>query len=139
MASTTTLTAEEDAAAFAALSDRDKLGVLDAKKTVSAAFDSLFRRHGDRVYNVACRVLGDRNLAADVTQDTFVTVLAKAGRFDFRAAFSTWIYRIAVNRCIDVRRKRGRHRPLSLSDPDVTGWAEGSARDSDSVSSSTNG
>ena len=93
-----------------------------------SAFDVLFRKYDNRVFNIACRVLGDRDLAADVTQETFITILKKAGKFDFRAAFSSWMYRITVNRCIDVRRKRSRRNPLSLGDPEVTDWAEGAAR-----------
>ncbi|MEN8150569.1 MAG: sigma-70 family RNA polymerase sigma factor [Planctomycetota bacterium] len=99
-----------------------------------AAFDALFTKFQNRVFNTACRVLGDRDLAADVTQETFITIMKKAGRFDFRAAFSSWVYRITVNLCIDVRRKRSRQRALSLGDPEVTGWAEGSVRGSQSGS-----
>jgi RNA polymerase sigma-70 factor (ECF subfamily) len=90
-----------------------------------AAFDELFRRHRETVFNLSVRVLGDRSHAADVTQETFLTVLRKAGRFDFRAAFSSWLYRITVNRCIDLKRKLSKHPTASLSVPEVRVHAEG--------------
>jgi len=89
------------------------------------AFDTLFRKYRDRVHNIAYRVTGDRAFAADVTQETFITILRKARRFDFRAAFTTWLYRVTVNLSIDLRRKRFRRPSLSLSEPDVADWVEG--------------
>jgi RNA polymerase sigma-70 factor (ECF subfamily) len=96
------------------------------RATRTAAFDALFRRHHDRVFNTAYRVMGDRALAADVTQETFLTVLNKSRRFDFRSAFTSWLYRVTVNLCIDVKRKRNRRRSLSLSEPETAGRVEGS-------------
>jgi len=93
-----------------------------------AAFDALFRKHQDRVYNTAYRVMGERALAADVTQEVFITIFSKARRFDFRAAFTSWLYRVTVNLCIDMKRKRSRRKSLSLSEPEVAGWAEGVVR-----------
>ena len=95
---------------------------------VDPAFDTLYRKYRDRVYSSAYRILRDPALAADVTQETFLTVLRKASKFDFRSAFSSWLYRVAVNLSIDARRKRGRHRPLSLGDPEVSAWAESADR-----------
>jgi RNA polymerase sigma-70 factor (ECF subfamily) len=73
------------------------------------AFDQLMRAHQDRVFAVCLRMLRDREAALDATQETFVTVLRKADRFAGRSAFSTWLYRVAVNTCYDQARRRGRH------------------------------
>jgi RNA polymerase sigma-70 factor, ECF subfamily len=74
------------------------------------AFDELMRRHEDRVFAVCLRVMGDRELALDATQETFVTVYRKAHLYNEEAAFSTWLYRVAVNTCYDQHRRRARQR-----------------------------
>ena len=74
------------------------------------AFDELMRRHEDRVFAVCLRVMGDRELALDATQETFVTLYRKAHLYKEEAAFSTWLYRVAVNTCYDQHRRRARQR-----------------------------
>ncbi len=95
------------------------------RKAVDSAFSQLYDQYETKVFGTALRVLGDRALAADATQLTFLTVLRKARKFNFRCAFSSWLYRVAVNRCIDLKRKRTRHRPLSMTEPEVALLAEG--------------
>lgn len=73
-----------------------------------SAFTALVRRHEDRVFNIAIRITGDRADALDATQDTFVAVFRQAGSFRAEAAFTTWLYRVAVNACRDLLRKRRR-------------------------------
>ncbi len=77
-----------------------------------AAFDELMRAHEDRVFAVCLRMLRDREAALDATQETFVSVFRKADRFAGRSAFSTWLYRVAVNTCYDALR-RDRRRPTA--------------------------
>ncbi len=74
------------------------------------AFDELMRAHEDRVFAVCLRMLRDREAALDATQETFVSVFRKVDRFSGRSAFSTWLYRVAVNTCYDALR-RDRRRP----------------------------
>lgn len=78
------------------------------------AFDELMRAHEDRVFAVCLRMLRDRDAALDAVQETFVTVFRKADRFAGRSAFSTWLYRVAVNTCHDLlrRAKRRQAEPL---------------------------
>jgi RNA polymerase sigma-70 factor (ECF subfamily) len=66
------------------------------------------RRHEDRVFGIALRITGDRADALDATQDTFVSVFRQAGTFRAEAAFTTWLYRVAVNSCRDLLRRRRR-------------------------------
>ena len=71
------------------------------------AFNELMRAHEDRVFAICLRMLRDREAALDATQETFVTVFRKVDRFAGHSAFSTWLYRVAVNTCYDqVRRTR---------------------------------
>jgi len=70
------------------------------------AFRSLVERHIDRAYAIALRILGNAADAEDVVQDTMLKVWTHRGRWQHgRAKFSTWLYRVVSNRCIDLRRK----------------------------------
>ena len=70
------------------------------------AWGRLFDLCRDRVYAVALGVCGDRAAAADVSQEVFMKLLTRLPQFDGRAAFSTWLYRIAVNAAVDHQRAR---------------------------------
>jgi RNA polymerase sigma-70 factor (ECF subfamily) len=71
-----------------------------------AAFRLLVERHIDRAFSVALRVLGNSADAEDVVQDTMLKVWTHRGRWQQgRAKFSTWLYRVVTNRCIDLRRQ----------------------------------
>lgn len=72
------------------------------------AFEELMQAHEDRVFAVCLRMLRDREAALDATQETFITVFRKADRFAGRSAFSTWLYRVAVNTCYDLARRTRR-------------------------------
>jgi RNA polymerase sigma-70 factor, ECF subfamily len=109
---------EEDFELVHQLASRDR-------EVVDAAFSRLYEKYAGRIYSTAIRILNDHALAADATQVAFITVLRKAGKFDFRSAFSSWLYRVTVNRCIDLRRQRTRRPVLSMTDPDVQRLAEG--------------
>jgi RNA polymerase sigma-70 factor (ECF subfamily) len=92
-----------------------------------AAFDELMRAHQERVFGVCLRMLRDRETALDATQETFITVFRKADRFAGRSAFSTWLYRVAVNTCYDVARKTKRQQTDSL--PEITDPADAHVAD----------
>jgi RNA polymerase sigma-70 factor (ECF subfamily) len=70
------------------------------------AFAQLMDRHIDRAHGLAKRVLGNKSDAEDVVQDAFMKVWQRAGQWQpGRAQFSTWLYRVVVNRCLDLKRK----------------------------------
>jgi RNA polymerase sigma-70 factor (ECF subfamily) len=70
-----------------------------------AAFRLLVERHIDRAYALALRILGNRADAEDIVQDTLLKIWNNRGRWESgRAKFSTWLYRVVTNRCIDIRR-----------------------------------
>ncbi len=78
------------------------------------AFDELVRAHEDRVFGICLRMMSDRDAALDAVQETFLTVFRKADRYEARAAFSTWLYRVAMNTCYDQLRKAKRRRTEPL-------------------------
>jgi RNA polymerase sigma-70 factor (ECF subfamily) len=87
------------------------------------AFGQLVGRHERRVYGICLRMLGNREDAQDAAQETFVSALRRASSFRQEAAFSTWLYRIAVNASTDQARRRGRARTTPL-EPGDAGMAD---------------
>jgi len=81
-----------------------------------STFDALVRRHEDAVFAVAVRLMGNRTDAMDAVQETFIAVFRQAHTFRGESAFTTWLHRIAINRCKDLIRKRGRA-PVSPEEP----------------------
>src|SRR5438094_6243019 len=75
------------------------------------AFEELVRRHQHRVFAVASGILRRREDVEDIAQQVFVKAYFSLKRFDQRAAFTTWLYKITVNECWDLLRKR-KVRPL---------------------------
>ena len=86
------------------------------------AFTDLMRRHERRVYNLAYRMLGRPEEAADASQDVFVTCLRKLGGFRGTSAFTTWLHRVTLNVCYDNLRRRGREEPVDEVPPREQGF-----------------
>ena len=80
------------------------------------AFGELFRRHRDRMWAVAVRTCGDREMAADAVQDGFLAAFRRADSFRGEAAVTTWLHRIVVNACLDRLRRRRPTTPLPEDD-----------------------
>ncbi|MBZ0114541.1 MAG: sigma-70 family RNA polymerase sigma factor [Thermoanaerobaculia bacterium] len=78
------------------------------------AFAQLVDRHERRILSVCHRMLGDEDLARDASQEVFLKLFRHAGRFEPKAKVSTWLYRIAVNHCLNRLRRRKIVRWLSL-------------------------
>ena len=70
------------------------------------AFEELVRRHRGRVYALALRICRNPDDAEDALQETFIAAYRALPRFDSRARVSTWLYRIATNKCYDVLARR---------------------------------
>jgi len=85
-----------------------------AAEGLDGPFAELYERFADRVYNVCYRITGNATDALDASQETFGTVCRKVGDFRFQSRFSSWVYRIAVNASIDLRRRSRARRVASL-------------------------
>jgi RNA polymerase sigma-70 factor, ECF subfamily len=81
------------------------------------AFAELVRRHKTPIYNFVLRQVRQGNTAEDVTQDVFLRVVQNASEFKHEARFSTWLYTIARNLCVDHLRKQTHRRHPSLDQP----------------------
>jgi len=93
--------------------DRDIALLDDCKRGDRQALDSLVRRYERPVYNVAYRMLGNPDEAADVTQTVFLKAFENLDRFNPNYKLFSWIYRIAINESINLLKKRGRTEPLA--------------------------
>ncbi|HKW64017.1 MAG TPA: sigma-70 family RNA polymerase sigma factor [Candidatus Acidoferrum sp.] len=89
----------------------DRELVRRAQREDKEAFEELVRRHQHRVFAVAGGILKRREDVEDIAQQVFVKAYFSLKRFDQRAAFSTWLYKITVNECWDMLRKK-KVRPL---------------------------
>lgn len=74
----------------------------------SAALGILIDRHQQRVLSLSYRLLGRRDQAEDAAQEVFIKIYHAAGKYRPEAQFTTWLYRIVVNQCLDMKRKTAR-------------------------------
>ncbi len=87
-----------------------------------AGFDTLVKKYIKPIYNLAFRMVSDRETAADIAQTTFVKAYENLRSFDLRLKFFSWIYRIAINESLNVLGKQRQTDPLSeeLVSPEAT-------------------
>lgn len=71
------------------------------------AFSRLVEKYQKPVFSLAFRLLGNRTVAEDVAQETFLRAYKCLGRFEQESQFSSWLFAIANNSCMDILRKRG--------------------------------
>ena len=86
--------------------ESDALAVARARGGDNQAFRALVERHSRTIFRLAHRMTGNEHDAEDVVQETFLRAFRQLDRFEARANFGTWLYRIAVNCSIDLMRKR---------------------------------
>jgi RNA polymerase sigma-70 factor, ECF subfamily len=109
--------------------------VARARNGDADAFEQLVRVHTRAVYAHALRFFGSPDSAEDVVQEVFIKVFRSIGSFDGASAFSTWLYRITRNTCLDTLRA-GKHRPQPVDPADVHVSAPGDLADSVAVMAS---
>jgi RNA polymerase sigma-70 factor (ECF subfamily) len=95
----------------------DSILVRESKGGNHLAYSELVRRYQDKLFTVVYGLVQNREDALDLTQEVFIKAHAGMERFREDAVFYTWLYRIAVNACIDFNRRRQRTQdPFSLDD-----------------------
>jgi RNA polymerase sigma-70 factor, ECF subfamily len=97
-------------------SNREKELIVRAQSGDKAAFAALVREHGNEVYTLARRLVGDPHLAADVAQETLIRAWKALPKFRGDAALSTWLHRITVNTAWTQRNRARRHQGAPLDD-----------------------
>ena len=86
------------------------------------AFEQVVRRYQTQVYNIAYGMLGNVDDAQDLTQDVFAIVWQKIGQFQFKARFSTWLYRITTNLSLNEKNRQGRRQTIPVEIDDTQAW-----------------
>jgi len=102
----------------------DRTYVAQARAGDADAYRVLVERHGRALFRLAFRMTGNQQDAEDVVQESFLRAYRQLSKFDERASFGTWLYRIAANCSLDLvrsRKRRSEHQPLN---GDVPGEAE---------------
>src|ERR1700761_9403041 len=93
------------------------------------AFEVLLTRHRRPVYNYILRFIGDKETAEDLLQEAFMRVIRGAEAYKRQAKFTTWLYTIARNLCVDQTRRRKHRKHASLDSPMDTGDDSGTLMD----------
>ena len=105
-----------------------------AKAGDQSAFEQLVLDNQNKVYALALRLVNDREEAADLAQEAFVKAWQGLASFQGESSFSTWMYRLTTNVCIDHLRRQKRREgvePAVSLDDENSGWAEPVDRESD--------
>jgi RNA polymerase sigma-70 factor, ECF subfamily len=91
------------------LAIKEELAIRKAQRGDHDAFRSLVERHTQAVFRLAWRITGNTVDAEDMVQETFLRAWKQLGKFDGRAAFGTWVHRIAANCSLDhIRSRKGK-------------------------------
>lgn len=84
----------------------EKLYLSRAKAGDRKAFESIISCHEQKIYALCFKFMGNEHDACDAFQDVMLKIFLNIAKFKENSAFSTWVYRIAVNTCLDIIRKR---------------------------------
>lgn len=96
----------------------EKVLISLCKRGDLSAYDRLMQRYEKRVYALCFRMAGNQDDAADLAQEAFLKAFRALPSFNGQAQFSTWLYRIVTNTCLDERRRQARRPQLfSLDKP----------------------
>jgi RNA polymerase sigma-70 factor (ECF subfamily) len=101
----------------------DAAAAEEARKGDPNAFRVLVERHSRAVFRLAYRMTGNQEDAEDLVQETFLRAYKQIGRFDGRAAFTTWLYRICANCSLDLIRNRKARKEQQASTDDEKGFS----------------
>jgi RNA polymerase sigma-70 factor (ECF subfamily) len=101
---------------------------VEPEQGLEGPFRDLYDRFKDRVYNVCFRITGNATDALDASQETFGILYRKIGEFRFQSKFSSWVYRIAVNASIDLKRRSSARKLASLDAIEELGTPAGGVR-----------
>lgn len=96
--------------------ESDEVWVSRARNGDLEALDSLVRRHQSYIFNLALRMVWRRDLAEDATQEILIKAVTKLSTFAGESAFKTWLYRIAVNHLLNVRKSEMEAQKMTFAD-----------------------
>lgn len=100
---------------------QDELLIRRAQRGDADVFEQLLLEHQKNVYNLCYRMAGNPDDAMDLSQETFLRAWRCLDQYQFASAFSTWLYRLCSNICIDFLRRRRRQQTVPLTFEDADG------------------
>ena len=100
---------------------QDELLIRRAQRGDADSFEQLLLEHQKNVYNLCYRMAGNPDDAMDLSQETFLRAWRCLDQYQFASAFSTWLYRLCSNICIDFLRRRRRQQTVPLTFEDADG------------------
>jgi RNA polymerase sigma-70 factor, ECF subfamily len=103
------------------MEDSDSVAVARVKAGDGDAYRALVERHSRSVFRLAYRMTGNEQDAEDVVQETFLRAYRQLHRYEARASFGTWLYRIASNYSLDLMRSRSRHPQVAMEESAAPG------------------
>ncbi|HOJ80894.1 MAG TPA: sigma-70 family RNA polymerase sigma factor [Clostridiales bacterium] len=98
------------------MDQNERLLISKAKAGDVEAFEQLIEAYQKKVYNLALRMTGNQDDAADLAQEAFIRVFRSISGFKEQSSFSTWVYRITTNVCLDEIRKRKNRKVISIDE-----------------------
>jgi len=96
------------------MEDSDSVAIARVRAGDGDAYRALVERHSRGVFRLAFRMTGNEQDAEDIVQETFLRAYRQLHRYESRASFGTWLYRIAANCALDLGRARNRHPQTEL-------------------------
>ena len=93
----------------------EEILIAKSKQGDLSAYGELVERHQNMVYNLTLKLLGSQEDAKDASQEIFINAYRALPGFQGEAGFSTWLYRVASNKCLDFLRKKNRERERNYS------------------------
>jgi RNA polymerase sigma-70 factor (ECF subfamily) len=98
------------------MEDSDSVAIARVRAGDGDAYRALVDRHSRSVFRLAFRMTGNEQDAEDVVQETFLRAYRQLHRYESRASFGTWLYRIAANYSLDLVRSKKRHPETAIDD-----------------------
>ena len=86
---------------------------MEAQKGDQDAFCALISQYENKIYSIAYKFMQNSHDAQDAAQDAMIKMYGSIGKFSFQSAFSTWMYRVVANTCLDALRRRRQGAPPS--------------------------